>query len=328
VEEFLGGRRVNEYFQRKADGERRKREEAHEARLDRLIDAVSGVTDDNRAANYEADRADRFHRRIETLTLKLERRKYWLEIAETGGLWFAAFVGVAAIVTATHDADRQTGVMSDQLQAMKGQLQEMKGTSGQTDKLLETNIKLAEASAKQAEAAIAAAKVARDSYVASQRAWIGPVDAHIAPLAAGPLKATVQYANTGREPAATLASITPKVFSYTDWNSGEAVRVLEAAKNDCLKAPLTDVGVRMTFPTSGFTTFNIGYDGTPQSIRDVGKIAITEEIMSGREMVAVHGCFVYRTVEEIHRTAFCFFYQAKVSDPNHLNFCTIGQAAN
>jgi hypothetical protein len=219
--------------------------------------------------------------------------------------------------------------MQDQQSVMQGQLTEMKGSGLQTNEMIETNRRLAEAAGKQAQAAIEAAKVARESYVASQRAWIGPTDAHIAaPVVVGPLKAGVTYGNTGREPAPTISTLTPRIFSYADWNNGEAVRAIESVKSECLKTPINETIARITFPTSGFSSFNASYDGTPQSIRDVNKVAVTDGVVSGQEIAVIQGCFAYRTVGEIHRTAFCYYYQAKVSDPGHLTFCNVGQAAN
>jgi hypothetical protein len=191
------------------------------------------------------------------------------------------------------------------------------------------NERIADAAARQAEASISAARTSQDSLIASQRAWVGPVDAEIvAPVALAPLQATMHFGNTGRQPAPTIAILTPKIFTLEEWSNGTAVTDIEKAKIECLRLAMTDQTARITFPTTGFNTFNLRYDGTKLSVRDVEKLSVSPDLVSGKAVVAFKGCFVYRTFGEIHRTSVCYFYQAKVSDVAHLNFCTVGQAAN
>ncbi|MBR0957250.1 hypothetical protein [Bradyrhizobium japonicum] len=191
------------------------------------------------------------------------------------------------------------------------------------------NKTLADAAARQAEASISAAKTSRDSLVANQRAWIGPSDASIRDFnIGGPLKASVTFTNTGREPAPTNTSLTPKLFTIEEWNNGLAVQDIERSKSECLQSPFNNQTARVTFPTTGFTTFQLGYDGTQLSLRDVQKLSVTADLAGGKQVVVFKGCFVYVTIEEVRRTSFCYFYQFKVSSLDHLNYCTVGQAAN
>jgi hypothetical protein len=191
------------------------------------------------------------------------------------------------------------------------------------------NQRLADAAARQAEASIAAARTSQDNLVASQRAWVGPNDANmVPPVAFAPLQVTVLYGNSGRQPAPTFALLMAKIYSLEEWNSGTAVTDIEKTKAECLQQPMNDQGARITFPTSGFTNFFIKNDGTQQNLRDVQRLSVTPGLVSGKEVLALRGCFVYRTVERVHRTSFCYFYQAKVTDAAHLNFCTVGQAAD
>jgi hypothetical protein len=298
----------SDYRKKREDAEHKRQETAENAYRQQVIGSLERIAEQNQATENQANRADTFHRRVEKLTLRLEGRRFWLEFAETLGLWVASGVGVAAIIISSHDSGEQTKVMRDQQKAMLDQLTEMKATG---------------------QAALDSAKVAHESYVASQRAWIGPIDAHMtAPVAVGPLKVGVTYGNTGREPSPTIGVLIPKIFSYADWNNGVAVTAIEAIKNECLRTPINETIARITFPTTGFASFNISYDGTPQNIRDVNKIAVTNGVVSGQEIAVIQGCFAYRTVNEVHRTAFCYNYQARVSDPGHLTFCNFGQAAN
>jgi hypothetical protein len=194
---------------------------------------------------------------------------------------------------------------------------------------VEANRRLADAAARQAEASVAAAKTPQDSLIASQRAWVGPTDANmVAPVASAPLQVTVLYGNSGRQPAPTLALMFPKIYSLEEWNNGTAITDIEKWKTECLQLPMNDQNARITFPTTGFNSFVIRYDGTQQNIRDVQKLSISSELVVGKGIAAFKGCFVYRTSGQIHRTSFCYFYQAKVSDVAHLNYCTVGQAAD
>jgi hypothetical protein len=125
----------------------RKRQEANEeAYRKQVISALERISEQNQTTENQAQRADTFHRRVEKLTLRLERRRFWLEFFETLGLWVAAGVGVAAIIVSTNDSREQRDVM-------QGQLAEMRGSAQQTSQLVGANARLAEAAAKQAEAA-------------------------------------------------------------------------------------------------------------------------------------------------------------------------------
>src|ERR1035441_1728141 len=95
-----------------------------------------------------------------------------------GGLYLAAAVGIWAIVSASYDS-------ADQHTVMQGQLDQMKSGSLQTNRIIEANSKLADAAGKQASAAeqqakamADAANISRESMIASERAWVGPRNAH------------------------------------------------------------------------------------------------------------------------------------------------------
>jgi hypothetical protein len=193
----------------------------------------------------------------------------------------------------------------------------------------QVNRQLAAAATKQAEASVAAAKTSEDSLIQGQRAWVGPTDANmVAPVASAPLKAAILFGNSGRQPAPTYSVMIAKVYSLDEWNNGTAVADMEKTKAECLALPMSNQGVRITFPTAGSNTFQIIYDGTQQSLRDVQKLSVTRKLVEGKEVVAFKGCFVYQTTGQIHRTSYCYFYQAKVTEPAHLNYCIAGQEAN
>jgi hypothetical protein len=106
--------------QEKAEAKRQKAEQ-HSDRQE-IVSALQRVAEQDKAAHYHTKRGERFHRIVEKLTFRLERRKYWLEVAGTAGLWSAAAVGLAAIIVASHDASEQNRAMRDQQDIMKRQM--------------------------------------------------------------------------------------------------------------------------------------------------------------------------------------------------------------
>jgi hypothetical protein len=115
----------SEYRKKQEDAERKRQEATEDAYRQQVIGALQRIAEQNQVTENQAQRADTFHRRVERLTLRLEGRKFWLELAETLGLWVAAGVGVVAIIVSSHDSDRQRTVMENQQTAMQGQLDEM-----------------------------------------------------------------------------------------------------------------------------------------------------------------------------------------------------------
>jgi hypothetical protein len=164
----------SEYRKKQEKTEHKRQEAAEDIYRQQVISALERIALQDQITENQAQRGDTFHRRVERLTLRLEGRKFYIELAETLGLWVAAGVGILAIVVSNHDSALQTKVMQDQQVAMQGQLTEMKGTGVQTNQMIDTNRQLAEAAGKQAQAAIDSAKTAQENMVASQRAWVGP----------------------------------------------------------------------------------------------------------------------------------------------------------
>jgi hypothetical protein len=202
------------------------------------------------------------------------------------------------------------------------QWKELRSSSEQVERSIAATTKIA-------NAGIEANQLNKATSVANTRAWVGPTDANITPpILFAPLKGIVIFSNTGHQPAATNASMIPTVYSATDWDGGKAAVDIEKYADQCVRSPIGDLGIRMIFPTSGFTSYNLGYDGTQKDLHDVGKISVTEGIVAGTQIVTFKGCIIYRTVNEIHHTAFCYFYRAKSADPAHLFYCTVGQTAD
>ena len=128
---------------------------------------------------------------------------------------FAIFLATAVAVgvgiaqwRALHSTDQ---AIHGQLAAMEAQLKEMKSSGEQTDALIKIYTRLADATAKSADAATKQSENSDRSLIEAQRAWVGPQDANIEnPVAFAPLKITVSYNNTGRQPAPLNSGIVPK----------------------------------------------------------------------------------------------------------------------
>jgi hypothetical protein len=173
------------------------------------------------------------------------------------------------------------------------------------------------------------ADIARDEYIANQRAWIGPTSVTITNLTTNqPIKADVRYINSGRHPAGADFTVFGRRFQKSDWMSGYGCFALITIKDFCMSRE-DFVAVSVTWPNTGGGEYNIQYP--PISPPDIGEEPITFDapVQNGDEIAAFVGCFTYRTIEEVHHTAFCYFAQpgdVKVSVP--LSICRCGNGAD
>jgi len=121
--------------------------------------------------------------------------------------------------------------------AFRDQLKEMKASAEQTNKIIEANTKLVEAANKQADSAAETARIAHDNFVASQRAWVGPITVTVNTIQKYKgIVGVIPYQNSGREPAANFFSgFLPKVYSLDEWNNGGATKDIMSYSSDCLK---------------------------------------------------------------------------------------------
>jgi len=161
-----------------------------------------------------------------------------------------------------------------------------------------------------------------------QRAWIGPANARLAePLAEGrDIRILMNAKNFGKEPAID--------FSY---------------RHSALKGDLRDSFVeppgetaRQTKPTFKKKCMDISIKEPGQVIYPDGVANPLEEkmvrsdelgehmanLISGKEVLFLHGCFVYETVHRIHHTFYCYSYQAGVSKELAMDVCRIGHDAD
>lgn len=109
-----------EYRKRQEDARRERQEAEEHSDRQQIVSALERIAEENKAADYQEKRGDRFHRLVEKLSLRLERRRFWVELAETAGLWVAAAVGVAAIIVSSNDAHKTLGEMQGEQRAWVG----------------------------------------------------------------------------------------------------------------------------------------------------------------------------------------------------------------
>jgi hypothetical protein len=209
---------------------------------------------------------------------------------------------------------------------VSGQLSEMKSGNARTDKLIASNADLASAAKTQGEATKEQAKTASASLIASQRAWIGSTDAAIVKSPVGTLiKGTVSYINSGREPAKLQAAALEYVYTRTEWDTGVAGDSIVKRQDDCLGTK-TIGWFRFAWPTTGFTNYFMQVPGV--RIPEIGAVAWSDNINKGDSIVAIQGCIIYEAFQAIHHTAFCYDYDARITDMAHLNICTVGNAVD
>jgi hypothetical protein len=222
------------------------------------------------------------------------------------------------------------GAVIYQAYIFSGQLDEMKSSGEQTGLLIENNAKLAIAAGKQAEAAekqaIAMgdyAKATRDSVVASQRAWVGPRNIKIdkPPVLNESLKLTLEYQNTGRDPATeTIKDI--DVFTATEQEemSGAVTTRINDFISAC-KIMWKPQSANVVYPSTG-----LGAGYTLTKVMD-GKM-IDEEVVAGTKNIYASGCFVYKTFETIHRSWFCYYFKSGKVEPTSWAICETGNNAD
>jgi hypothetical protein len=179
-----------------------------------------------------------------------------------------------------------------------------------------------ETSREQAELTRASNKLNRDALIASSRAWVGPTIAKTesSPESGKPLIISVQYANTGREPALNFVYAVD-VFTATkvDEDNGVLTAKVEAYFKGCRAATTLRSG-QVVFPTVANTTTNLNFT-TVDSFVD-------QAILDGEKTIIIDGCFVYKSFEVVRHSYFCYYFNSKKSKPDALNFCDNGAGAD
>jgi len=88
----------------------------------RIISALEQIAEQNKVTEYQAKRADQFHRLVEKLTLRLESRKYWVDVSGVIGIFAAAAIAIWAVLDSHWSSNNQYKIMNRQVQVMQDQL--------------------------------------------------------------------------------------------------------------------------------------------------------------------------------------------------------------
>jgi len=169
--------------------------------------------------------------------------------------------------------------------------------------------------------ATASTEMAQQAFIASQRAWLGPNDAKFgeAPVAGQKLDVLITVHNTGREPARNVDRIMAQ-FTATPEEEGQGIHNWNSLIfiDTCRKLPEREAG-QVIYPSTGFGGVTLTYP-LPEKMID-------EDVVTGKKALFIHGCFVYRTFDEVRHSAFCFFYKKGETTIEHLGFCPRGNYA-
>jgi hypothetical protein len=242
-----------------------------------------------------------------TLTLAFKRRQFFFDTKITDWLG-AAFTFALAVFTwaLVNVASKQTEILSH------------------TDAALNLAAKAQTDSAQTAEKL-------RLFTEATERAWIGPNGAVIeGTLETGkPISTAVTYQNTGRQPAYLVITTLPTLVKRDAWNNGVGVGVWPIVlwQNKCMGGaiPPNPVNARVAYPTTGFSAYRLQVYSDDATLAQSDRFLATDEFISGDEIFVFVGCFVYGTPQNTHHSAFCFFFDHKVSDVHNLSYSQIGQ---
>jgi hypothetical protein len=167
---------------------------------------------------------------------------------------------------------------------------------------------------------------AKDSTVWANRAWIAPAgvgqDLQTSGEVAGQIKLGAElpirifYDNVGKGPALKVkAYFTPKIVVPVDGNA------MGGINNSCEEGSTGSSTPGIVFQNSGKTNW--------WTLKIPAKY-ITSELVNGDKDLIIQGCATYTTMNEPHKTLFCYvvFWDKKMSSPNYSPFCGDGQDAD
>jgi hypothetical protein len=182
----------------------------------------------------------------------------------------------------------------------------------------------------QAELIAESNRINHDTYIASARARIGTVkSAIIGEIKEGdPIKITTDYGNSGRDTAQTFAQAQGHLFRKSDWDGGATLPFLRTYAQGCVSKPIEGAALmepeQSTFPTTSPATFTATFD----SSKGPDPFAATEGLIKGTDVLVLQMCWTYKTVEEVHHTAICYFYDKANTSLTSLNYCPAGQRSD
>jgi hypothetical protein len=166
---------------------------------------------------------------------------------------------------------------------------------------------------------------ARDAVVISQRAWIDPLFVRISPpiVVGNPLVYRVSYQNVGHSPATALTWAFDNGFrpvqkpnAYARFDAGPNSTCNGLTPDD--KDGSVEFPPPQSVPPSEYLpNFAPGRSNSPKVKHPV---VADEDMLNGNHLYYIQGCFVYRTMNLVGKSRFCFFLQ-KDGDSYSLSGC-------
>lgn len=184
--------------------------------------------------------------------------------------------------------------------------------------------KAANAAKAQADSMSQQTASSAQAIIGSQRAWVGPQNAAFGaePTIGKAIDVTIQYQNTGREPALAFRYFAD-LFSATaaQQTDGTVEKALSQYLNAC-KANKEWAGGSVIYPITG--GFGGGYTLNVKTKDDF----VDEAMTKGDTLAILRGCFLYQTFNTPHHSYFCFFYKQGQTKIQNLNICSTGHYAD
>ena len=156
-----------------------------------------------------------------------------------------------------------------------------------------------------------------------ERALIGPTAGIMeTPTPGLGLKTSIFYSNFGKSPAKYTDSSVYRTFTRGEWDDGTATKSIQNYRKACMSAEGTSTSTDVLFPTNINNAKAIKLN--TGDARNSKTYIATSELISGGVIFAQMGCFVYETQNDIHHTAFCYFYDVRTTQLPALNICAVG----
>jgi hypothetical protein len=163
-------------------------------------------------------------------------------------------------------------------------------------------------------------RLTRDSLIANSRAWISPVNANITSEISknAPLEFSITYTNSGRSPALDVHPVYSLDKIPSSKFADNSINDFIEGKDVCEGVDIKP-GAQVAYPDLPDTfMFKVALPGW-----------IDDGVISGETTMLARMCFVYKTMGQVHHTAFCYYYRVGSSPANkQMNVCPVGSHAD
>jgi hypothetical protein len=198
---------------------------------------------------------------------------------------------------------------------------------GATNRLAKATEDSAAETASQTKLQIQSLEQTRTAFETGSRAWISPIAVGLRqPLENGkPISFGIWYDNVGKLPAIDLHT-RYAAYSFDNDNMDNGLAMATVDKEDMCRdvQPLPDAEV--VYPNSGGVKMLISLKPPDPTTGQTDPIY--RSFMSGNHSFVIQICIAYRTLNRIHRSAFCYFYRPGLSEGNDFNRCDKGNKAD